>query len=242
MNYLWDELGKTKKPFISFVLIFLAVFSFLLFYGSPTLSAKIFLSVKNFLVPGNVPIISLDPVTSFFAPILFSFLAAFLISFPFGMYLIIKFLWPALRSGERKIVLVFSVLSLILFYLGCALAYFVIIPQTFKILYSFAAPMEVESYFSLNNFILSVFFVTVSTGLAFLLPVFMVLSSRIGLISGNFWMSRLRGAILFVVIFSAIVTPDGSGITMIFLAVPLIVLYLGGAFLAASIWSKRAAP
>ena len=65
-------------------------------------------------------------------------------------------------------------------------------------------------------------------GIAFELPVIMYAISLTGLIDAKFWRHNFRYAIIILVIFSAIITPDGSGITMWFVAVPMIVLYLGG--------------
>jgi sec-independent protein translocase protein TatC len=204
----------------------------LLTVGSPSLAVKFFLSAKSALIPAGIPIVTLGPVAPFVAPFVMAFLIAVLLTFPVGLYLIIKFLYPALRPGERKTLLTFITPSLTLFYAGCALAYFLIIPKTFAILYAFAAPMEVAPFFALDNFISSVFFLTVSVGFAFLLPIFMVVLTRIDIIPARFWTGHWRGAVACVVIFSAVVTPDGSGVTMVLLSVPLIGLYMTGAVVA----------
>lgn len=250
MEHIFYEFRKLKKTIIYFALAFFVVFIGILVLtsgeiivwglhipilvnGSPALAAKIFLSAKSFLVPEGIPIIALNPMASFIAPIMMAFLVSLLVSFPFGLYLAARFVWPALRNYERRTLLIFIAPSLALFYLGCALAYFIIIPQTFAILYSFSAPMGVEPFFALDDFISSVFFITISVGFSFLLPVFMTALSRIGLAPRGFWMRYWRGAVITAIVFSAIVTPDGSGVTMIFLAGPLLGLYFIGAIAAA---------
>ena len=144
------------------------------------------------------------------------------------------FLRPALRPAERRILYSIVVPSIVLFYLGAALAYFAIIPKTFAVLYSFAPPMGIAPMFALDDFLASTVLMTLATGLAFLLPVFMVLLTRIGLVPSAFWIDRWRIALLGVLIFSAFITPDGSGITMAFLSLPLMMLYGAGAFVARS--------
>jgi sec-independent protein translocase protein TatC len=52
--------------------------------------------------------------------------------------------------------------------------------------------------------------------------------SMSGIVDSKFWRKNIRYAILGMVIFGAIVTPDGSGITMWFIAIPMMALYLGG--------------
>ncbi len=202
--------------------------------GAPSLSVQLFLSAKETLIPAAVPVVALGPVSSFVAPILMAFLVALLLVFPVGLHLVSRFLSPALHPAERRTLRRFFLPALFLFYLGCALAYFIIIPQTFAILYSFATPMGVAPLFALDDFISSVFFLTLTTGIAFLLPVAMTVLSRIGLIAPHFWMHHFRVAVMVVILFSALITPDGSGVTMAFLSAPLLILYFIGARVASS--------
>lgn len=234
MDHISHELGELQKTIVRFAAVFFSVFAGLLVlpFGEASFATCIFLSAKESLLPTGVPVVALGPVSPFVAPIMMAFLVALLLTFPFGIWLIVRFLRPALRPKERKALSAYIVPSLVLFYAGCALAYFFVIPVTFSVLYSFADPMGVAPFFALDEFISSVFLLTVSVGFSFLLPVFMVASSHAGLISGKFWIRHFRGAILFAVIFSAIITPDGSGVTMVFLAVPLIALYVIGAIMS----------
>jgi sec-independent protein translocase protein TatC len=65
-------------------------------------------------------------------------------------------------------------------------------------------------------------------GVSFQIPLIMYALSRSGIVSNSFWRKNIRYAILAIVIFGAIVTPDGSGVTMWFIAIPMVALYLGG--------------
>lgn len=257
MDTLGNEFGALKQMITRCILVVVVLFTMLLTCtiqevsvlgqrfpivapGSPSLAVQFFLFAKETLIPVGIPVVALGPVSSFVAPILMAFLVALLLSFPFGIYFMSRFLSPALHPAERKALARFIIPALILFYLGCSLAYFVIIPETFAILYSFASPMGVAPFFALDEFISSVFFLTLTTGIAFLLPVGMTVLSRIGLISGYFWMRHIRIAIMIVLIFSALITPDGSGVTMVFLSAPLLLLYLVGALLAKAKTGERA--
>ena len=234
--------GVVLRPFVLFftVVLGLLVLSFrevtlyglpipLLVVGTPTLATNLFLSAKSFLVPENVPLVALGPVSAFVAPLTMSLLVSLLITFPYTLYSIEKYLRPALYQKERATIYKFLLPSLFLFYLGCAFGYFLIIPKTFSILYSFAAPIGVTPLFDLDSFVSSVFLVTVSVGATFLLPVAMVLLTRLSLIPHEQWLQHWRGALLAALVFSAVITPDGSGVTMVFLFVPLILLYGIGA-------------
>ena len=89
-------------------------------------------------------------------------------------------------------------------------------------------------YFSLDSFVSSVFLLTVSVGVIFLLPVVMVLLTRLSIIPHEWWWEHWRGALLTSLILSAVITPDGSGVTMAFLFIPLMLLYGIGAVLSKS--------
>lgn len=251
MEFLANELEQLKGRIVRFAAaFFVVVFGLLtlsfgecrysvihlscLAFGTPSIATELFLSAQSLLVPIGVPVVALGPVSVFLAPFSFSLLAALLITFPYGLLQAVLFLRPALRSNERRTVYAVAMPSLFLFYLGAALAYFLIIPKTFAILYSFAAPMGIAPMFALDDFLASTVLITIMTGLAFLLPVMMVLFSRIGIVSPMFWSSHWRGAFLSTLLFSAVVTPDGSGITMVFLALPLMTLYGAGTFIARS--------
>ena len=200
--------------------------------GTPTLATEIFLSAKSFLLPRDVLLVALGPVSVFVAPKVMAFLISLLITFPYMLYSFETFLRPALYPKERTVMYRLIFPSLILFYLGSAFGYFFIIPKTFSILYSFAAPIGVTPFFSLDSFISSVFLLTVSVGAIFLLPVFMVALTRLSIIPHEWWLKHWRGALLTSLIFCAAITPDGSGVTMVFLFIPLTLLYGTGAALS----------
>ncbi|MDP1721598.1 MAG: twin-arginine translocase subunit TatC [Candidatus Gottesmanbacteria bacterium] len=219
--------GAIMRPLIAFVLLTTVLFT----VGTPSFGTQLFLSAKAFLIPAGVSMVVLGPSSAFVAPLLMVVLIALMMTFPYMVYSFVRFLVPALRERERRALRFVIASSLILFYLGCALAYFIIIPQTFSILYSFATPLAVVPLFSLDAFISSVFLITLGVGVLFLLPVVMVLLTYVGVLSQTFWFTHWRGAVLAVLIFSAIITPDGTGVTMLFLSAPLGTLYVAGALM-----------
>lgn len=197
--------------------------------GEPSLAASFFRSAEQMLVPEGVPVVALGPVSSFMAPVLVALLVALFVVFPYALHSLARYLRPALTVSERRLLSMIVWPALLLFYLGGALAYFLILPRTYAILYSFSAPMGVAPMFALDDFVSSVFLVTLSVGAIFLLPVLMAVLTRSGLVSRRFWFRHWRGAVLSALFFSAVITPDGSGVTMAFLSVPLVALYGVGA-------------
>lgn len=221
---LLQELGEVRSLFFRFAVVLL-VLAVLMLVGSPSLAMLAFAAMKAMLLPPGVTVVALGPLSSFVAPISVAFMAALIISFPYLLFSLLRYILPALYPAERRTVSSLFFSSLVLFFVGCAFAYFVLIPYTFAILYSFAGPLGVTPFFSLDSFIAGVFGLTISAGIAFLVPIVMILLSAIDLVPARLWRSHWRAAVLTVVIFSAVITPDGSGVTMVILSVPLLLLY-----------------
>lgn len=150
----------------------------------------------------------------------------------FGMPMIVyqfgKFVSPGLYPHERAILIKTALPATFLFALGCAFAYFIIIPFTIDFLYGFAFAMDVQPFLSLESFISFVIIFLIAYGLVFELPIIMVGLTRLGVVSAQFWGDNWRYAFIAMVIFGAFVTPDGSGITQLMVAAPMMVLYVIG--------------
>jgi sec-independent protein translocase protein TatC len=193
-----------------------------------SLVTQVFNRIRTDLIPVDVELIVTNPMSAFLAQISLSLLLSFLITTPIFIYKIILYFRPALYPEERRAVML-SVAPLTLLFLGgAAYSYFFIIPATFKILYPFTTSLGVVAYFALDEFIGYVISLTISVGFMFLLPVFMVLLSWLKIIKAEFWKRYWKFAMLFFLIGSAIITPDGTGITMLMLFLPLMGLYFAG--------------
>ena len=82
------------------------------------------------------------------------------------------------------------------------------------------------------TFISFVIIFLIAYGLVFELPIIMVGLTRLGVVSPEFWAENWRYAFVGMIIFGAVVTPDGSGVTQIIVAAPMMVLYVIGYFIA----------
>ena len=194
----------------------------------PSFSVMIFNKIQADLLPPDVHLVVTNPLSAFVSQILLSLLLAFIITFPFLLYRVIKYLSPALLEKEKKAVLKSILPSSVLFFVGCLFAYFFVIPLSFKILFPYATAIGATPFFGVDEFINSIVSLMFAIGIMFLLPLFMILLSFLGVVDGAFWQSKWRYMILFFTIFSAIITPDGTGITMLMLLLPLTGLYLAG--------------
>ncbi len=245
----FEELIELRKFILSSLIVFLFFSFFFFFLGtgqielfgqtfyflSPTaqsFSVQFLEMMRQDLLTPKIQLIVTNPLNAFLAQITVSLFLAFIFSLPFFLFQMIKYLNPTFYSHERRGVLKALVPSLFLFFLGCLFAYFLLIPLSFRLLYSFAERMDALTFFNINEFVTLVMGMMAATGIIFLLPVFMVLLSRLGIIKKGFWKENWRYAILIFLIFSAIITPDGSGLTMLILSVPMAGLYFFGCLLS----------
>ncbi len=195
-------------------------------------SAQIFNLIRGDLLPPGVELVVTNPMSAFASQILFSLLLSFLLTIPFFIYKIVLYIKPALLPHERKAVILSSFPFAFLFLAGCAFSYFFLIPATFEVLYPYATAIGATPFFTIDEFVYYVSGLMIAVGLMFLLPLFMFSLSFIGVIRPKFWKEKWRYALLLFLVLSAIITPDGSGVTMILLFLPLMILYVAGYFFA----------
>lgn len=153
-----------------------------------------------------------------------AFTAALLLASPVIFWQIWSFIGPGLYSHEKKVVLPFTVVSVICFLGGAAFAYYVVFPPAFTFLvgysHEYLATMPgVSEYFGLSLRLLIAF------GLVFELPVFMVMLARLGVLDGPFLVRNRRYAILLAFIIAAMLTPTADAVNQLLMVGPLIVLY-----------------
>ncbi len=166
---------------------------------------------------------------AFVAYIQLSFWTGCFAAFPVIAAQIWIFVAPGLYKNERRAFLPFLVATPILFLTGAALAYYVVFPMAWKFFLSFEAPAipgalpiqleaRVSEYLSLSMNVIFAF------GLAFELPVLLVLLARAGIISAAKLSSFRRYAIVLIFAAAAVLTPPDL-ISMISLALPMMLLY-----------------
>lgn len=201
-------------------------------FSDNSFSVQVFKMIERDFVPSGVQLIVTNPWSGFIAQLEIVLILAFITTFPFLLYKIIKYLSPALFEHEKKMIVKSVAMFTVLFMLGCLFAYYFMIPLTFKFMYPFASALGVLTFFSLEAFMAWVIAILITTGITFLLPIFMIVLSYLGIVSPDFWRKKWRISFMCLLIFSAIITPDQTGVTMILLFIPLALLYLAGSLLA----------
>ncbi len=155
---------------------------------------------------------------------------AIVIASPVWMYQLGAFLIPALTRRETRAALGVVGTAVPLFLLGCVTGW-VVVPHMVLLLAGFA-PADSTTLVTAGDYFDFVLKLVLALGIAFVLPVFIVLLNRIGVLRGRTVLKSWRIALLAVLLFTAIVTPSADVLSMCVLAVPLLGLYFGAAGLA----------
>lgn len=192
------------------------------------ISTRLTFYMQDSLLPEGVDLIQTAPGQAFFAQVYVSALIGLTASIPLIVREISAFIAPAI-STKTKIGLLNVFLPAVgLFVAGIAFAYLMVIPYSLDFLYQYGEALNVATFLTINDFISFVMQFFLGFGIAFQLPILMYGISLTDAVSPQFWRSNFRYAAIIIVVFGAIITPDGSGVTMWFVAGPMIVLYLAG--------------
>lgn len=205
----------------------------LVFLGLVGFSRQLYDFVSNPLVallPADANMIATDVTTGFLAPIQLAFFIALFVSVPYLLAQIWAFVAPALYRHEKRIALPLLLSSIVLFYLGVAFAYFVVLVPALSFFVSFlpdnVLPMtDIQSYL---GFVMKLFLVF---GVMFEIPIATLLLVIMRVVSVQSLVDKRRYIIVGCFAVSAVVTPP-DGASMIMLAVPMCLLFEFGLLMA----------
>ncbi|WP_157268344.1 twin-arginine translocase subunit TatC [Azohydromonas aeria] len=229
-----DELEGTEQPFVEHLVelrdrlikALLAVgivFGVLALYPGPGALYDLLAQPLVANLPEGATLIATSVISPFLVPLKITMMAAFLIALPVVLYQVWAFVAPGLYSHEKRLVLPLVLASTVLFAIGVAFCYFFVFGQLFKFIQSFApksitAAPDIEAYLS---FVLTMF---LAFGVAFEVPVAVVVLARVGVVS----LDQLRAwrgyFIVLAFVIAAIVTPPDV-VSQLALAVPMCLLY-----------------
>jgi len=176
------------------------------------------------VLPKSSHLIYLGLTEAFFTYMKIAFFASLIITSPYILYQIWKFISPGLLPKEKKYVFPFVVSSTSLFLGGVLFGYFVVLPPAFNFFVSFnneylQAMLSFKDYLSL--------FVTflLGFGLSFELPIFIFFMTKLKIVNAKMLSRQRRYAVLIIFIIAAVLTPSPDAISQILMAIPLMLLY-----------------
>jgi len=181
-------------------------------------------------------VINYDSITGAFGVQLqVAIVVGIVVSSPVWLFQIFAFLVPGLTGREKRFIFGFFFSAVPMFFAGCYVGW-LIFPHIVEFMAGFVPP-EDASFYNANYYLDFVLKLVVASGVAFVMPVFLVLLNFAGVISGIAILKGWRWAIVIITIFTAAATPAADVISMLLLALPLIVLYFIAVGIA--IWHDR---
>ena len=240
------QLGELRKRVLRIVIVIGIITVFILtfhaepfefagvtlYYPTPepldNIAAQITNHMKDNLVPEDVQLIQTAPGQAFFAQVYISALVGMVVGMPIVIKELVGFIKPALKENEINVSRSISIPALGLFVAGCVFSYNFVIPYILDFLYRYGESAGLVTFLNVIDFVTFVLQFLLAFGLSFQLPLVMYAITASGMIDSDFWRKNIRYAIVIIVIFGAVITPDGSGVTMWFIAGPMIGLYFAG--------------
>lgn len=224
MSHLIELRSRVVKAVLSVFVVFLCLWPFM---------RQIFDALSHPMVkalPQGSKLLATGVITPFLIPLKVTLFAAFLLASPLVLYQIWAFIAPALYQHEKRLALPVIISSVAMFFAGMAYCYFVVFGVIFRFISGFApenvnvAP-DIEQYV---DFVLRMF---IAFGLAFEVPIAVMLLVRFGVVS----LARLQHVRPYVIVgafvVAAIVTPPDV-LSQLLLALPLWLLFELGLFLS----------
>jgi sec-independent protein translocase protein TatC len=225
MNFL-DHLKELRQKLIYSIIFF--ILSFIVsFYFSQSIFEFLAKPLTSILQDGN-GLIYTALQEAFLTNVKVAFFTAAFISFPFLSFQIWSFISPGLLKKEKKISLPSLIAIPFLFLLGAAVVYYLISPIAWKFFLSFqtsqADSINITLQAKMNEYLSLMMTFIFAFGLAFQLPVVLLLLVRVGVLTIQQLISFRKYAIVLAFIFAAIITPPDP-FSQISLALPVIILY-----------------
>ena len=232
ISHLIELRERLLRIVMGFVLVFLCLYPF---------ANKIYTLLAHPLLaklPAGGHMIATAVTTPFFVPMKVAMLAAFVISLPHTLYQVWAFVAPGLYTHERRFMAPLIVASTLLFIVGMAFAYFLVFPVVFGFITN-SAPEGVAVMTDIGSYLDFVITLFMAFGMAFEVPVAVVLLVRFGMVNIKTLKEIRSYVIVGAFVLGAIFTPPDV-ISQIMLAVPLWLLYEAGILAASLVDAKKA--
>ena len=187
-------------------------------------------------LPAGGQLVAIEVASPFFTPLKLAFCTALVLAMPAVLYQLWAFVAPGLYRHEKKLAMPLLASSVFLFYLGCAFAYFLVLPTVFAFLAKItpqgvAMMTDISKYL---DFVLVIFF---AFGLCFEVPVAVVILVALGWVTPKQLVEARGYVIVGAFVIAAILTPPDV-VSQILLAVPMCLLYEVGVIVARTVTSR----
>lgn len=220
---LLDHLIELRNRLLWCVVAMAVAFGVCFYFAKPIFG---FL-VQPLLAAGQGKLIFTDIFEAFFVEIKVAFFAATMVAFPVIATQLWRFVAPGLYSKEKRAFLPFLLMTPVLFTAGAAMAYYLAMPVALEFLLGFSGDVggvSQEALPGVGNYLSFATKFLFGFGVAFLLPVLLMLLERVGILTLAQLKAGRRYAVVGIAIVSAVLTPPDI-MSQILLLVPMYFLY-----------------
>ncbi len=172
----------------------------------------------------GLDIINIDLAGQFKIHLKIAFFAGLILSSPYIFTEVFRFVLPALKDNEKKYSAGMVFYTTALFLTGVLFGYYLIIPLTINFLGGYSVSAEVANQIALKSYIGSITSLSLSTGLAFELPIMIYFLSKVGLVTPDFMRKYRKHALVVFLVLSGIITPPDV-ISQFLVCIPLYILF-----------------
>ena len=228
----WDHLEDLRKSILRMAGVYILT-AVVLFFFKDFLFDDVILapSKRDFFfyrlagLDFSLSLVNIEVSAQFMIHMKVTFICALILTFPYLVFELWRFVAPALYEKEKGAVRGAFSFASVLFYLGLAVGYFIILPVMLNFFAGYQVSADVPNTFSLSSYI-SLFTSTIMTfGLVFEFPTIVAILSALGLVTREMMREYRRHAICAVVIVAALITPSGDPFSLLVCTVPLYILY-----------------
>jgi sec-independent protein translocase protein TatC len=220
---LLDHLVELRRRLLWSFAALAVAFGICLYFARPIFAVL----VQPLLAAGQGKLIYTDIFEAFFVEIKVAFFASIMVAFPVWVTQMWKFVAPGLYANEKKAFLPFLFMTPVLFGLGAAMAYYVAMPVALRFLLGYSGNIggiEQEALPGVGNYLSFVTKFLFGFGVAFLMPLLLMLLERAGIVTLGQLRSGRRYAIVGAFAIAAVLTPPDI-VSQLLLAIPLCLLY-----------------
>jgi len=232
MGHLLELRSRLLKGVVAVLLAFAALMPF-----ANRIYAQLAAPLLSKL-PAGGQLVAIEVASPFFTPVKLAFFCAVMLAMPVLIYQAWAFVAPGLYQQEKRMARPLLVAALLLFYIGCAFAYFLVLPAVFGFLTAIT-PEGVAMMTDISRYLDFVLVIFLAFGLSFELPVAVVVLVLLGVVTPA-QLREARGYVIVgVFVLAAIITPPDV-VSQLMLAIPMCLLYELGIIAGALL--RRPAP
>ncbi|GAB5046151.1 twin-arginine translocase subunit TatC [Thermodesulfovibrio sp. TK110] len=187
----------------------------------------------------NTKLVFLGPAEAFWMNMKIALVSGFVLTIPVIFYQLWRFVSPGLYSHEKKYVLPFVLSATGLFLAGVAFCYLIVLPFAMGFLLNYKVGDFLMPMLSVGLYIDFLLKFLLAFGVVFELPILIVITTRMGLITPQTLKKYRRFAIVLAFVVAAIITPTPDAFNQTLMAVPMIILYELGIWVSIILNKKR---